>query len=61
MKPTDDGIEASAFHKLSSHDWAGLATEAAALSAFLARRDAKPYSRYARWWNDLPAAEVRVL
>jgi hypothetical protein len=31
------------------------------LSAFLAGREPKPYGRYARWWSELPAAEVRVL
>ena len=57
----DGRIEATAFHKLAKGDWAGLEDEARALSAFLAERDPKVYGRYARWWNDLPGAEVRLL
>jgi DNA glycosylase AlkZ-like len=57
----DGRIEATAFHKLAKADWAGLEDEARALSAFLAERDPKVYGRYARWWNDLPGAEVRLL
>jgi hypothetical protein len=60
-RPLDDGIEATAFHPLRDDDWAGLATEARKLSAFLSKREPKPYGRYARWWSELPAAEVRVL
>jgi hypothetical protein len=57
----DGRIEATAFHKLAKGDWADLEGEARALSAFLAERDPKVYGRYARWWNDLPGAEVRLL
>ena len=60
-RPVDDGIEVTAFHKLHKDDWSGLAIEAEALAAFLATRDPKPYSRYNRWWKELPAADVRVL
>ena len=60
-RPVEGGIEATAFHALRKEDWAGLATEARAIAAFLDARDPKPYGRYARWWKELPAAEVRVL
>jgi hypothetical protein len=59
-RPVDAGIEVTAFHELRHDDWSGVRAEAQALSAFLATRDPKPYSRYNRWWNELPAAEVRV-
>ena len=55
------GIEATAFHRLSDEAWDGLASEARALVAFLADREPRAYSRYGRWWADLPGAEVRVL
>ena len=60
-RPTEDGIEITAFHKLAKKDWAGLQAEAAALVAFLADREPTTYRRYARWWQTLPSAEVRVL
>jgi hypothetical protein len=60
-RPVDDGIEATAFHVLDDDTWAGLDAEARALRAFLADRDPNVYSRYARWWATLPAAEVRVI
>lgn len=60
-RPVDGGIEASAFHPLSDEAWEGLAIEATRLVAFLAERDPNVYSRYWRWWAQLPDAEVRVL
>jgi winged helix DNA-binding protein len=60
-RPLDGRIEATAFHRLSKADWAGLAKEADALIAFLAHREPAVYRRYARWWESLPSAEVRVL
>jgi hypothetical protein len=60
-RPVEGGIEVTAFHRLSAVDWKELDAEAAALAGFLARRDPKVYSRYARWWAQLPSAEVRVL
>ncbi len=57
----EGGIEATAFEPLSDDAWAGLATEAAAMLAFLRARDAGIYRRYAHWWAALPAAEVRIL
>jgi hypothetical protein len=60
-RPVEDGIEATAFHALSEEAWRGLATEAAALVAFLKTRDPRAYRRYAHWWSALPKAEVRLL
>jgi hypothetical protein len=60
-RPVEGGIEATAFHRLSSETWAGLGDEARALVGFLADRDPTVYRRYARWWAALPGAEVRIL
>jgi len=60
-RPVEGGIEATAFHALSSASWDGLAGEAQALIAFLAERDPKVYRRYGHWWAKLPSAEVRLL
>jgi DNA glycosylase AlkZ-like len=60
-RPIEGGIEATAFHRLSARDWAGLSTEAAALVTWLAVRDPFVYRRYARWWAKMPSAEVRML
>jgi hypothetical protein len=60
-RPVEGGIEATAFHALSSASWDALAGEAEALIAFLAERDPKVYRRYGHWWAKLPSAEVRLL
>jgi hypothetical protein len=60
-RPVADGIEATAFQPLDEEAWAGLEAEARALRAFLSPRDPAVYRRYARWWEALPGAEVRVL
>lgn len=60
-RPVEEGIEVTAFHRLSDEAWRGLAAEARALTAFLADREPMVYSRYARWWNELPSFEVRAL
>jgi hypothetical protein len=60
-RPLDGGIEATAFRWLTDEDWAGLATEAKAMVALLSDRQPDVYRRYARWWAELPAAEVRLL
>lgn len=60
-RPVEGGIEATAFHPLSDETWDGLATEAAALVAFLAGRESIVYRRYVHWWKTLPSAEVRLL
>ncbi len=60
-RPVEDGIEISAFHRLDDDDWERLAAEARDLVAFLSDREPSVYSRYRRWWSDLPAAEVEVV
>lgn len=60
-RPIDGGIEASAFHPLNDEAWKGLEIEARRLVAMLADREPNVYSRYGRWWSQLPEAEVRVL
>jgi hypothetical protein len=60
-RPVDGGIEATAFHKLPPEAWTGLEAEARGMLKFLADREPLIYRRYARWWNDLPGADVRVL
>ncbi|WP_299535594.1 winged helix DNA-binding domain-containing protein [uncultured Streptomyces sp.] len=61
-RPTPDGIEATAFHRLPKPVWQALSEEAAALTAFLAPRDPSAYARYAHWWaKGLPGEETRVL
>ena len=60
-RPVEGGIEATAFRRLSTDEWEGLAAEAAALTVLLADREPRAYRRYDRWWSDLPGGEVRVL
>ncbi|MFG3496783.1 winged helix DNA-binding domain-containing protein [Streptomyces sp. NPDC047886] len=60
-RPVDGGIEATAFQDLPPAAWDGLAAEARALTALLADRDPRVYSRYQHWWAKLPDAEVRLL
>jgi hypothetical protein len=60
-RPVADGIEVTAFHRLSVDAWTGLEQEAKALRAFLAEREPIVYRRYVHWWDDLPKATVRVL
>jgi hypothetical protein len=57
----DGRIEASAFHRLPGDAWEGLEAEASALRTFLAEREPSPYRRYNRWWQAMPAEEVRLL
>ena len=60
-RTVDDGIEATAFHKLPAKVWKELGVEARALTKFLAKRDPHPYSRYHHWWAKLPDYETRLL
>ena len=60
-RPVDGGIEATSFDALTDEDWSGLEAEAAALVAFLADREPGIYARYHRWWEGLPAQEIRLL
>ncbi|MES2208872.1 MAG: winged helix DNA-binding domain-containing protein [Chloroflexota bacterium] len=60
-RPLEHGIEATAFHPLADDVWAGLDAEARALRAFLAHREPLVYGRYARWWQGLKGAAVRII
>ena len=60
-RPLEDGIEVTAFHRLSADDWTGLEMEAHALRAFLAEREPIVYRRYGHWWAELPKATVRLV
>jgi hypothetical protein len=60
-RSVEHGIEATAFRRLPDEAWDDLEGEARTLIAFLADRDPQVYRRYARWWADLPSAEIRVL
>ncbi len=61
-RAVEEGIEATAFHRLDEGAWNGLAAEAGALLPFLAGREPAVYRRYAHWWSKpLPSAEVRML
>ncbi|WP_436737530.1 winged helix DNA-binding domain-containing protein [Streptomyces sp. BBFR102] len=63
-RPAEDGtgVEATAFHPLSSATWDALTTEAHSLTALLAARDTTAYRRYGHWWAKLPeGGEVRRL
>jgi hypothetical protein len=62
-RPTEDGIEVTAFQPLDTDAWTGLATEARGLRSFLAGRQPIIFQgRYTHWWAELPTdTEVRVL
>jgi hypothetical protein len=60
-RPVEEGIQVTAFDRLSDEAWNGLAAEAGALVRFLAGRDPMVYRRYAHWWAKLPSGDVRVL
>jgi hypothetical protein len=63
-RPTDDGIEVTAFRALDDDAWAGLEDEATSLRAFLAKREPVIFQgRFAHWWSELPidGVEVRIL
>ena len=61
-RPVEDGIEATAFHRLTPEAWAGLDEEARALRTLLADREPLVYKRYAHWWTKgITGVEVRIL
>jgi hypothetical protein len=63
-RPTDGGVEVTAFHALDHHAWAALEAEARSLRAFLAGREPTIFGgRFAHWWGGLPTdgVEVRIL
>lgn len=61
-RPTEEGIEVTPFHPLGEDVWDGLEEEARSLIALIVERDPNVYSRYRRWWDQLPEGlETRVL
>ncbi|MFF4014540.1 winged helix DNA-binding domain-containing protein [Streptomyces sp. NPDC001843] len=60
-RPVEGGVEATAFRELAPGAWDGLAEEARSLTALLARREPRAYSRYEHWWRRLPDGQVRLL
>ncbi|MFF4488124.1 winged helix DNA-binding domain-containing protein [Streptomyces sp. NPDC001544] len=60
-RPVEGGVEATAFGELAPGVWDGLAEEARSLTALLARREPRAYSRYEHWWRRLPDGQVRLL
>jgi len=60
-RPVEEGIEITAFHRLTDQAWEGLESEARGLWQLLADRDAKVYGRYGHWWKQLPKGETRVV
>lgn len=60
-RPVEEGIEVTAFHRLTDEAWHGLESEARALKTLLTGRERVVYRRYVHWWSALPGAEVRVL
>jgi hypothetical protein len=60
-RPTDGGIECTAFHELRREEWDALAVEAAALTALLQGRDPRVYGRFGHWWSRFAGADVRLL
>ncbi|MFG3281350.1 winged helix DNA-binding domain-containing protein [Streptomyces sp. NPDC048111] len=61
-RPTDKGIEVTAFERLPRATWDALADEARSLTHLLAAREAMPYSRHHHWWAKLPkGGTVRLL
>ncbi|MCJ7711998.1 MAG: winged helix DNA-binding domain-containing protein [Chloroflexi bacterium] len=60
-RPTDAGIEVTAFRALDDNALAGLETEARSLRAFVAGREPVIFQgRFAHWWSELPTDGVEV-
>lgn len=60
-RPVEQGIEITAFRRLSSSAWAELAVEAAALRQLVADREPAVFSRYGHWWAKIEGAHTKVL
>ncbi|PRZ04211.1 winged helix DNA-binding protein [Isoptericola sp. CG 20/1183] len=58
-RATEDGVDVAAFEPLDRAAWSALEAEAHGLRAFLADREPTVYRRYRRWWDAVPAADVR--
>ncbi len=54
----DGAVEVTAFEALPAAIREAVAHEATDLASLLADRDPTTYQRYARWWEDLPRADV---
>ncbi len=60
-RPTEQGIEVTAFHAPGDDGWAGLETEARGLRALLAGREPIIFQgRFAHWWTEMPTDGVGV-
>jgi len=60
-RPLESGIEVTAFAPLAEDAWVALTEEARSVRQLLAGRDGSAYRRYGRWWQEMPAADVRLL
>ncbi|HEY5787359.1 MAG TPA: winged helix DNA-binding domain-containing protein [Microlunatus sp.] len=60
-RPVEQGIEATAFRRLSKAVWEGLAAEAHDLKAMLAGREPLVFGRYGHWWKTIDGAQVKML
>lgn len=60
-RAVEEGIEVTAFERLSDDVWEALGREARRLVRFLADREPRVYTRYGHWWSHLPEGTVRVL
>ena len=58
----EDGIEVTPFRPLTAEDWDELEEEARGLLRLIGSRDPNVYSRYRRWWSQLPEVSgARIL
>ena len=58
----EDGIEVTPFRPLTDEDWDELEEEARGLLRLIGSRDPNVYSRYRRWWGQLPEGlRARIL
>ena len=53
-RASQDGIEVTPFRPLTAEDWDELGEEARGLLRLIGSRDPNVYSRYRRWWGQLP-------
>ncbi|WP_415953539.1 winged helix DNA-binding domain-containing protein [Streptomyces sp. KLOTTS4A1] len=61
-RAAEDGLELTAFRRLTAGEWNGLSEEAERLVNWLADRDPRVYGRYGHWWDKgLPGVETRVI
>ena len=60
-RPVAQGIEVTAFRRLPTEVWDGLAAEAHALTVMLADREPLVFGRYGHWWKTIDGVQVKVL